>query len=404
MRIALYLILIQILKNKNAICTLEGERMSTHQLPTDFPSTEGSENQLKSREDELSKIQKDIDTLIESIANNPSVLSRVSRYWGNISLWKKIITGVALTVPLLLIGLFFQQITCVILSITIALGFAGLGYVFDDHHKQNQHNTLNIKSGVFSLAEGLDLIKNALKRIRDALSDQIGHFTQENTVFEKHVGAIGKEGESLAKQVERLKLSEKKLASTVNGLSDSNQELKKELETQSKLLDESQAELNRARAHYTQSLQELQTEIERLNELNNRFSDDSTNSKAIAQALRQSHKSFLEVMSTDAKTQAGFLGRLDAFINGKDPSLLQLTESVSEANKRCDEYQKRLQSALNECEQLLKRNKGLVSQLETLVDNNQPPSPLTTSPMPLFNHRRISEKSSSTCLTQRHHF
>ncbi|MEY3106995.1 MAG: hypothetical protein RIT35_1168, partial [Pseudomonadota bacterium] len=45
--------------------------------------------------------------------------------------------------------------------------------ILDDHYTHTQYSTKNIKSGVTSLAEGLDLVTQTLEQISEDLSIQV---------------------------------------------------------------------------------------------------------------------------------------------------------------------------------------------------------------------------------------
>jgi len=80
---------------------------------------------IKNSQSQLGKIQRDLEDLIDAMTQNPSILSRAANYWGTLPLWQKIVTGVIITAPPLVIGILAQLIVCFVITAFLLASYIG---------------------------------------------------------------------------------------------------------------------------------------------------------------------------------------------------------------------------------------------------------------------------------------
>lgn len=147
------------------------------------------------------QIRKSLQETVKSMEKNPSIFSRAAEYWGALPLWQKIIGGVALTVPTLIIGIVahigFLLAICGVTAVTYTAG----GLILDDHHKCSTSAVESLQKGILGLADLLELTINALDIIRQQLAVEIQRFVKENARLVENIDALSKQIDEIDKQV-----------------------------------------------------------------------------------------------------------------------------------------------------------------------------------------------------------
>lgn len=341
-----------------------------------FPTTVDSENKtttspqperlkkLRNSQVKLTQIQKDLEILIDAMAQNPSILSRASTYWGTIPLWQKIVAGIALIAPSLILGIFVQMIVCFVITAFTLAAYVGASVVLDDHFTHTQHSTKNIKSGVTSLAEGLEVVMLSLEQISDALSEQVTLFTKENEQFGENISELKSRNESLTQQVEKLQETEKKLRLAQAELETTCSSLKKSVSEQTTLLEESQAALNKIKIDYAQNQKELQEKTTELTEVQKRFTSEVAKYKKLLETLQSAIEIMAETATKDVGQQEIFHQKLTAFIENKDASFLDICDRICTAERELVTLKDLLEEEANKYLELIKKTEGQLNRLE----------------------------------------
>ncbi len=343
-----------------------------------FPSTEIEESntapikdlerlkKIKGSQSQLTKIQKDLETLIDAMVQNPSILSRAANYWGNLPLWQKIVAGVILTAPPLIIGILAQLIVCFVVTAFFLATYIGTSVVLDDHYTHTKYSTTNIKSGVTNLAEGLDIVMKSLEQISEELSAQIAIFSKENEKFGDNVESLKLRNISLAGEVEKLRETEKKLRQTQIELENACTALKKSVGEQSTLLDQTQTALNKVKIDYQRNQKDLEEKTNQLSELQKQFQSEVTRYEQSLEALQTAVNELAENLVKDPQQQAAFLKKIDDFIKDKDGNFLKIFDGFTTTEKELAALKEQYKKQIAEHEQLVAQTATQVSHLERM--------------------------------------
>lgn len=66
----------------------------------------GSLAQIVDTQKQLSQVKESLESIVDSIAENPSLITRAASAWGELPMWQKVTGGLVLTAPTLAVGLF----------------------------------------------------------------------------------------------------------------------------------------------------------------------------------------------------------------------------------------------------------------------------------------------------------
>jgi len=230
----------------------------------------------------------------------------------------------------------------------------GSSVILDDHYTHTQYSTKNIKSGVTSLAEGLDLVTQTLEQISEDLSIQVSLFSKENEKFGDNVEALTMRNISLNQEIEKLKETEKKLRLTQTELETACIELKKSVKGQSTLVDQTQAALNKIRIDFERNQRELEEKNKQLADLHKQFKAEVTRYEQVVETLQTAVNELAENVLKSPEQQQAFYEKVNNFIQDKDVNFLKIFEHFNDTEKEL--------TALKE------KYKGLIDQYELLVE------------------------------------
>lgn len=281
---------------------------------------------LKNSKTKLTQIQQELEKLIDAMTQNPSILARVANFWGRLPLWKKITAGMVFILPPLILGIFTQLLVGLVVTAFALITYVGSSVVLDDHYTHTQYSTKNIKSGVTSLAEGLDVIMNSLEQISQALAEQVDFFSNQNSHFSDNLTDLTVRNEELTTEVEKLRQIEKKLAHTQAELESTCALLQESVQEQTAQLTETQSLLNKVTIEYANNQKHLEEKIKELADINASMSAEITQFKITQKTLQASLAIMAETATKDEQQKNAFFNKLDAFIKHNDISLLEMSE------------------------------------------------------------------------------
>lgn len=331
--------------------------------PSEQPDSRAFINQTTK---DLTQTQKKLGELIDAIANNPSMISRAAAFWGNRPIWQKIILGIVIVTPPLLVGFLAQMIVCFVISAFILSTYVFASVSLDDHHAHNKSNTQGIKSSIFGLADLLEAITAALRDIGDRFSKQIRLFEHENEQMSHSVCELKTHNETLSVQIDELKTTEQRLAQTVEAHEASSSALQASARSQSALLEENQLLLTQARTDYQRVEAELQQRIEELTQLKLEFSSEIETYKNNGLVLQDALNTCLQCIGTDEQTQHSFNERLTLFIANKEVGFLSIQQRLISAEQRLAETQKQYDMLLNQYEAQLSVGEAQMRRLQDI--------------------------------------
>ena len=330
-------------------------------------------NKVKHSQGQLHKIQADLEVLIDSMAKNPSMLSRLANYWGKLPLWQKIIAGVVLVAPPLIIGILAQLIVCFVITGFLLAAYIGGSVALDDHYSHTTHSTKNIKSGVTSLAEGLDAVTNTLEEISADLSAQVAIFTSENERFGDNVDVLKLRNITLGQEVEKLKTTEGKLKLTQEELETACNELKDSVKDQTSLLEQTQVSLNQVKIDFARNQKELEDKNKELADLHKQLKIEVTRYEQLLETLQKAVNELAMTLLKTPEEQEQFYKTLKDFIQDKDSSFLKTSERYSQEVKELTALKDQYKSLVAVYEGNIKKQNSHLDRIEkasSLLDNH----------------------------------
>ncbi|KTD55494.1 inclusion membrane protein A [Legionella sainthelensi] len=311
------------------------------------------------------QIRKSLEETVKSMEKNPSLFSRAADFWGELPLWQKILGGVALTLPTLIIGIAanvgFLLAICGVTAITYTAG----GLILDDHHKCSTSAVESLQKGILGLADLLELTINALNVIREQLEIEISKFAQENQRLSENINLLSHQIDAVDKQVRATSKINETLTITKEGLQNVANTLTEGVNQQTDLLQQAQEKLHHINDAYGSSQKELAEKVLEIEKVRTELGEDLNKAKLMIEALGAAISEFSSTIGNEEK-QRVFQEKLDDFLKNKEASFLQIAERICEAEKKLILVQKELESTNASYRELLERQGKQVDRLEGL--------------------------------------
>ena len=326
---------------------------------------------------QLSQVKATLGSIIDTMAQNPSIINRAARYYGEMASWQKITLGLGLSVPTLVAGLFTHVGFLLLASGVTGFAYTATGIVLDDHHNCNVEIADRLKKGVFSLADVLELTIGALETIRKDLAAEIEKFKTENLKLAKHVVDLGEQLELLGPQIELFKETEKSLFATKNALEETVKQLQDSTTDQTKLLQENQAELAKITKEYRKSQEQLSEKYLELTTVQVTMASEVEKAKKVNATLSGTVTTLSRVVISDTSQREAFQKKLDLLLSEKETGLEKVTERMSDTERDLETVRKDLQAVKTELTSSLESHKVLLKEQAKQVERLKAiPSPL----------------------------
>ena len=348
----------------------------------DEDTKEGNLNKIKITKEVFEDIRKSLTETVKSMEKNPSLFSRAAKLWGELPLWQKILGGVALTLPTLIIGIVahigFLLAICGVTAVTYAAG----GIILDDHHKCSTSIVESLQKGILGLADLLELTINALDIIRQQLANEIEKFVTENERLTESITSLSQKIDVLDEHVRATAQITEDLGTTKDGLDQVIVKLKGHTD----LLELNQQKLAHITKAYNANLSQLASKIEEINSLKVQLADEIHKARLIVDSLNAAIMNLTEVAIGDEEQREAFKQKLDQFLSDKEASFHQITDRICEAEKKLEATQRQLDEANQRYQELLKVQEKHIERLEGI---GQPSSPEMTSVGEALTHSGI---------------
>lgn len=312
------------------------------------------------------QIRKSLQETVKSMEKNPSIFSRAAEYWGELPLWQKIIGGVALTVPTLIIGIVahigFLLAICGVTAVTYTAG----GLILDDHHKCSTSAVESLQKGILGLADLLELTINALDIIRQQLAVEIQKFVKENARLAENIEALSKQIDAIDKQVMATSKVNAALGETKDGLVLVSDSLKEGVTQHAGFLKQNQEKLDRITEAYSSSQKELAEKVLEVQKVRTELGEDLTRAKSMIDTLHSTISQLSTTVIGNEEQRRAFQEKLDVFINNKEASFLLIADRICEAERKLVLTQKELDSTTARLQELLKVQETHIDTLKML--------------------------------------
>ncbi|PWY54506.1 hypothetical protein DGG96_16605 [Legionella qingyii] len=317
-------------------------------------------------QEHLAQVKKSLGAIVDSLQDNPSLISRAAAFWGELPLWQRIIGGVAVSGPTLIIGAAAHIGFLVTISGVSALAYTTSGIVLDDHHYHTKNIAQKLKEGIFGVAEILELTIGALDSIRKKLAVEIDKFKEENERLAKNISRLNEEVETLSAQVEVYIETEKLLRKTKDGLEKTAATLKLDVEKQNKQFEATQKELLKARDEHSRSLVLLSEKTSELSEVRISMGAEVEKAKKIASTLEGTVRILSSATITDGNQRQAFQEKLNSFLENKAASFDQVAERIGKAESELLEVKSELKASTERFNKLLELQEKQLQRLQGL--------------------------------------
>lgn len=341
-------------------------------------SNKDSIENIVATQKQLSQVKESLGTIIDTMAQNPSLFTRASNFYGEMPLWQKVVIGVGLSVPTLAAGIFAHIGILLVISGATAVSYTAAGIILDDHHTCNVNIAERLKAGIFNLADVLQLTIDALDVISKKLALEIEKFKAENLKLAKHVEDLGNQVGSLSSQVEFLMETEKLLRATKDALEETSIQLKDSItqlndsvSEQSELLAENQVELEKVTKLHEQSQKNLSEKIVELNVVKVEMGLEVEKAQKIALTLQGTVNTLVGTTIADQKQKEQFQKRLDGFLADKEKSFDQVADRIFGAERELASVKEELRVVKDELNRSLESHKELIVEHKSLLEEQR---------------------------------
>lgn len=320
---------------------------------------------IKTR-DNITKVKASLNTIIDSIADNPSLVTRASNAWGEWATWQKVGTGLALTVPALLSGAAAGIGSLLILGGATGVVYTTTGIILEDHHSCNENIKQRLKEGISSIADILELTIAALDNIRLRLAEEIGKFKEENLKLAQQVSALQNQVATLGIEIDILHEVESYLRISKDKLQNDAIELKKTTDEQSKLWKENQAVLLAVTNDYKITQQRLDAKIEELRKVREEMSIEITKTQKVSIVLQKAVSTLSGQVLEEQTQKQQFQKKLESLITAKEEGANKLLERMATTHRELEGAKDDLRANNARNSELLAKQEGLVKRLEQI--------------------------------------
>jgi predicted nucleic acid-binding Zn-ribbon protein len=338
--------------------------------PDNLKSDMDSLDKIITTQNQLSKVKDSLGSIVDTIADNPSLFSRAATAWGELPLWQKIAGGILLTGPTVAVGLFAHVGILLVLGGVTGIAYTASGIVLDDHHSCNVNIAERLKEGIFSLADVLQITIDALDKIRQALANEIEKFKLENFRLQENINNLGDQVESLSTQVVLYIETEKLLRATKDDLERTSQTLQTSVDEQSDLLKRNQQELEQIKKDYAKSQEQLSDKVAELHGVREKMTAELEKAKKVGSTLQGALQTLTGTVLEDKQHRESYEQRLKTFLTEENASFDQVAERISKTEEELAAVKDELKRTNEEYRELLARQEAQVLRLEKMEKDN----------------------------------
>ncbi|WP_133135184.1 LegC2/C7 family Dot/Icm T4SS effector [Legionella rowbothamii] len=338
-------------------------------------NTKGLESIAPSNE-LLIQVRNSLEAIIDSLEQNPSILTSITKYWGSLSLWEKIFGGLLVTGPTLVVGVAANVGFLITLSGLSAGAYITGGIVFEDHFENTKIITEKLKRGVFEIADVLVLTIRSLDIIRQKLTTEVEKFQEENKRLTSNINKLSDEVSDLSVQIESYMITEKHLRQTKEQLEHTAEELKIDLGRNQQKYDTAVNEISSLQKHHERCTQLLTLQVDELTVKRKQLEDELEKTRKLTSTLQVAVQTLSSTVINDAQQRDAFQERLEKFVKNKEQSFTQVADRICSAESELISVKKRLEESLKQHEELMEKQNQLIIRLE-MIDQLVPAPPET---------------------------
>jgi len=325
----------------------------------------------------FTQIKADLNETIESMENHRSFLSKVALFWGKLPLWQKILGGLILTVPFLIIGIA-AHISFLLAFCAIAVViYAGVGILLDNHNKFSSSFAQNLRKGIFALAGSLEKIITILDTLRQKFAIEIDKFKTQNEQLKKAVVDLQEHVTNLAAEIK----AAAELTASLSRIKDESEQTTKKLEAtvteQAEQLGAKLEELDQINKAYAESQNNLAQKLAEFTQIKTDLSLEIEKTKNVAEILHDAVAALTNIAIPGKEQQQIFNEKFDEFLKNNEATFDQVANRFSTVqvqlelrNEQLIQSEKQYKELLNSHLELLNLQKDLMKQMEAIFDKD----------------------------------
>lgn len=343
-------------------------------VPMDLDSVKSEETEKSSLEQivetqqNITRVKTCLTNIIDTMAENPSLISRAANYFGEMPLWQRILIGAGLSVPTLALGVFAEVGVLLVLSGATIVAYTATGIVLDDHHIRNINTTERLKVGVISLADMLELAIKGLERTSKKLEQEVNKFREENLKLSQHVSSLADKMESLQAHLEIFIETEKLLRESKESLENTVLQLQSSVEDQSELLQLNQKRLAKVTQEYNQSQQQLAMKVGELDKVKESMTIEVEKVKVLSTILQGTVSTLAGSVAGDKEHRKEFRDKLDDMLANKENDFAKAFASMSETQSELILVKDELKQNNDYYTDLIGRQEKQIARLDELYN------------------------------------
>lgn len=293
---------------------------------TEDETPENSLGRLTSANDQLSKIEEYLNSVIDSLHDNPSFLTRVANRWGELPGWAKIVGGIVFFGIFFTLGILAHLVVIIAITAVTATGFTISSVMLDDHYKASKRSKDTLKSGMLSLGNLLKSTIMALDKICEQLVVEVDKFKQENNRLAEYVSLINEDLRTLHSEMDALSGTKEALTA----LELKFEKTSMDYEAFNRLLKERIDELERIKIKMASQMKEQEGMVSLLQGTLETFSAKLFGDEADKSQFLQKMRDFIQDGSASFATIADRICQAET-------ELLRTQHALEESNKRYDQ-------------------------------------------------------------------
>lgn len=355
----------QLLSDKLEVTPIQHPELIETSPPTEPVSSEkkNMEDMLLTQE-HLKTIKKDLHTMIDVMSQNPSLFARAANYWGELPLWQKIIAGIVLIIPTLVIAFFTHGALFLAISVFTLFTYVGASLILDNHYSSVTNTSDNLKAGISGLADVLGIVIQSLETLHQELAASLEQFQLENEKLAGKVIDLDDQVQKLTIQTERFRTAVQSLEETKNQLEQSTTTLTSTVQEHTKLLEKTSAQLEQTQSDYEISQQQLRDKITELNQVKTEMGLELEKTRKISTALKATVDMLSDISLKDNEQRVKLLEKLDTFLADEKASFDKIADRICEAEVKLALVQEELVAANERYNKLLERQEKQADRQE----------------------------------------
>ncbi len=323
------------------------------------------------------KIKDALHDTIASMEQNPSYLSRASKFWGQFALWKKILIGIAITIPTLTLGIVFHLWFLLAICGVTAIIYTGATILFHNHQKCQTNATEHLEQGVFGLADLLELTITALDSIREQLAAEVNKFSEENMTLQKSSEAFKEQNKQLAIELDATATLVCELQLIKNNLESTSSELEIETTKLTALLTASEKAQEQTMQAYKEAVIKLEEQSIVLANKQAQLQESLEEAGKLTTVLGEVTAGMSSLVINNEGERARFNESMQQLLQNKE-STAEIFTSICQTKKQLEVTQKLLAANNTHYESLLETHRSQIEELQTILKQ----LPTTQSPPP----------------------